>query len=324
MGDPPATHFELTTQQHPQTIYSTGSLRLDIALGIGGIPSGTIVEFNGPESGGKTTLAYHLIAEAQKSGGVCAFIDPDRAFNPDFARRCGVKVEQLYFSQPGHAEQAFDILATLASAGVFSIVVLDSLSAMVPYQELIRPFSEPANKTGSDPPETDLELLALNLRRLTGILRRTGTSVLFTSQSDRRMNTIYHQLAAHPARLALKLNASIRLRLSPLSNLISDGKVIGARIHARVIKNKFSPCLQPIDFDIIQHQGIDKTGEVLDLGVQCKLVQQKINGIYFQSERLGKTSSEANRFLNQNIIVRNDIEKAIRRLLIPEIYTAAA
>jgi len=324
MGDPAAPRFELTTRQYPQTIYSTGSLRLDIALGIGGIPGGTIVEFDGSEASGKTTLAYHLIAEAQKSEGVCAFIDHDRGFNPDFARRCGVNVEQLYFSQPEHAEQAFDILSTLASAGVFSIVALDSLSAMVSYQELNRPLSVTANKISNDSPETDLELLALSLRRLSGILHRTGTCVLFTSQSDRRMSTIYHQLAAHPARLALKLNASIRLRLSPLSNLVSDGQVIGSRIHARVIKNKFSPCLQPIDFDIIQHQGIDKTGEVLDLGVRCKVVQQKINGIYFQSERLGKTSSEANRFLNQNIIVRNEIEKAIRRLLIPEIYTAAA
>jgi recombination protein RecA len=323
MDDSVATFFDQTSQDHPTSIFSTGSLRLDIALGIGGIPGGTIVEFNGPEAGGKTTLAYHLIAAAQKSGGVCAFIDSDRAFNPGFARKCGVKVEQLYFSQPGHAEQAFDILSTLAATGAFSILALDSLSALVPYQELISPFCGPADKTGGDPLETDLELLAHSLRRLSSILRRTGATVLFTSQTDRRMSTIYHQLAAHPARLALKLNASIRLRLAPLSNLISGGEVVGARIQARVIKNKFSPCLQPIDFDIIHHQGIDKTGEVLDLGVHCKLIQQKNNGIYFQSERLGKTSSEALRFLNQDIIVRNDIEKAIRQLLIPDIHTAA-
>ncbi len=323
MGDPAATTFELNTRQHPQIIYSTGSLRLDIALGIGGVPAGTIVEISGPEAGGKTTLIYHLIAEAQKLEGVCAFIDSDRAFDASFARQCGMKVEQLYFCQPGHAEQAFDILSTLAATGAFSILALDSLSALVPYDELFSPFSGSTDKTDSDRPETNLELLARSLRRLSGILRRTGGSVLFTNQTDRRMSTIYHQLAAHPARLSLKLNASIRLRLSPVSNLISGGNVIGNRIRARVIKNKFSPFLQPIDFDIIHCQGIDKTGEVLDLGVHCKLVKQKNNGIYFQSERLGKTSSEAIRFLNQNIIVRNNIEKAIRQLLIPDIHTAA-
>jgi recombination protein RecA len=323
MGNSVAASFELTPWQHPQIIYSTGSLQLDIALGIGGIPGGTIVEFDGPEASGKTTLAYHLIAEAQKSERICALIDSDCGFNADFARRCGVNVEQLYLSQPGHAEQAFDILETLAATGVFSIVALDSFNALVPYHELFKSLNGSIYKNNSDPLLTDLELLASSLRRLSSSLRRTGTSVLFTNQTDRRMSTIYHQLAAHPARLALKLNASICLRLSPLSNLVSGGKVIGARIRARVIKNKFSPCLQPIDFDIIHHQGIDKTGEMLNLGVHCKLVLHKNNGIYFQSERLGKTSSEAKRFLNQNIIVRDDIEKAIRQVLIPDNHNAA-
>ena len=323
MDDPAATFFDHTTQNHPSTVFSTGSLRLDIALGVGGIPSGRIVEINAAETGGKTTLAYHLIAGAQNAGGVCAFIDSDRAFDVSFARRCGVQVEQLYFSQPEHAEQAFDIIETLASSGAFAVVALDSLNSLVPYDELTKPISEPSGISGVDALEIEPELLARSLRRLSGGLQHTGTTVLFTSRTDKRMSTIYHQLAAHPARLALKLHASIRLRLFHLYNLICDGNVIGARFRVRVIKNKFAPCMQPIDFDIIHHQGIDKTGEVLDLGVHCKLIQQKNDGIYFRAERLGTTANEAIRFLNQNIIVRNDIEKAIRQQLIPDSHTAA-
>jgi recombination protein RecA len=323
MDDPAATFFDPTTQIHPTTIFSTGSLRLDIALGVGGIPSGTIVEIDAPEAGGKTTLVYHLIAEAQKAGGVCAFIDSDRAFEASFARRCGVQVEQLYFSQPEHAEQAFDIIETLASSGAFAMVALDSLNSLVPYHELTHPISDPASISGAEALEIEPELLARSLRKLSGALQHKGTVVLFSSRTDRRMSTIYHQLAAHPARLALKLNASIRLRLAHLSTLMCDGQVVGSRFRVRVIKNKFAPCLQPIDFDIIQHQGIDKTGEVLNLGLQCKLIQQKNKGIYFRAVRLGKTASEAIRFLNEDIIVRNEIEKAIRQLLMPDSHTAA-
>ncbi len=321
--DVPSTVFtDRMTHDRPTIIFSTGSLRLDIALGIGGIPHGTIIDINAPQAGGKTTLVYHIIAEAQKKGGVCAFIDSDRAFDPCFARQCGVQVEQLYFSQPEYAEQAFDIIETLAGSGAFSVVTLDSLNSLVPYHELTSPIGGPAGLSGGDLLETELELLARSLRKLSSMLHRTGSAVLFTSQSDRQMSTIYHQLADHPARLALKLNASIRLRLSHLCNLIYDERVIGARIRVRVIKNNFAPCLQPTDFDIIHHQGIDKTGEVLDLGVHCKVIQQKNTGIYFQAERLGKTVGEAIHCLNENVIVRNDIEKAIRQLLIPDIHPA--
>jgi recombination protein RecA len=323
MNDHAATIFEQTTQNPPPTIYPTGSLRLDIALGLGGILGGTIVEISAPESGGKTTLVYHLIAEAQKSGGACAFIDSDRTFEAGFARQCDVEIEQLYFSQPEHAEQAFDIVETLASSGALSLVVLDSLNSLVSYHELTNPIGQPIDGNSAETLEIEPELLARSLRRLAGILQHSPTAVIFTSRTEKQMSTIYHQLAAHPARLALKLNASMHIRLFHRLHLICDGQVIGERFRVRVIKNKFAPCLQPIDFDIIHHQGIDKTGEVLDLGVHCKLIQPKNTGIYFREDRLGRTASEAIRFLNQNIIVRNDIEKAIRQLLIPDNLTAA-
>ena len=323
MDESLATFFDPVTQNPPKTIYSTGSLRLDIALGVGGIPGGTIVDINAPEASGKTTLVYQIIGEAQKSGGICAFIDADRAFDPGFAGQCGVQVEQLYFSQPEHAEQALDIIESLVGSGAFSVVALDSLNSLIPYQELVSPIGEPGGKSEAEPLDTELELLARSLRKLAGSLHRSDSTVLFTSGSDRQMSSIYHQLAMHPGRLALKLQAAIRLRLSQPSNLISNGQVTGVRMRVRVIKNKFAPCLQPIDFDIIHHQGIDKTGEVLDLGVHCQLIHQKNTGIYFRAERLGRTASEAIRFLNQNIIVRNEIEKAIRQRLIPDSHTAA-
>ena len=144
-----ATFFDQTPQNHPPIIYSTGSLRLDIALGVGGIPGGTIIEINAPESGGKTTLVYHLIAAAQKTGGACAFIDSDRTFEAGFARQCGVQIEQLYFSQPAHAEQAFDIIETLVGSGAFALVALDSLNSLVSCHELINPISEPSGRSES-------------------------------------------------------------------------------------------------------------------------------------------------------------------------------
>ena len=304
-------------------IYPTGSLRLDIALGLGGIPSGVVVEIIAPETGGKTTLALHTIAAAQKMGGICGFIDSDRSFDPIYAQRCGVRLEQLYFSQPEGEEQALDIAERLVETGAISILVLDSLTSLVPYRNLTRPFDDLAGANTNDFLDTDQELLSRTLRRVSGNLRRNGTTIIFTNQASRQMSAIYHQLAIHPERLALKLNASIRMRLSPLLTLLADGQACGVRIRSQIIKNKFAPCLHPIDFDIIHCQGIDKTGEVLDLGVRCNLIQQRNDGIYFQNERLGKTFSEAIRGMSQNIIIQDFIEKAIRQLLIPDINSAA-
>ena len=265
----------------------------------------------------------HTIADAQKQAGICAFIDPDCAFDPAYAKQCGVELDQLYYSQPAHAEQAFDIVERLAETGAISIIVLDSRNSLVPQQQLNHPYNSSADTISSDILETNQELLARSLRRLSGILRRSGTTIIFTNQPSRQMSAIYHQLATHPERLSLKLSASIRLRLSPLRYLFSNQQVIGLRVRTQIIKNKFAPCLHPIDFDIIHCQGIDKSGEVLDLGIRCKLIEQKQAGIYFQSECLGKTFSEAIRFLSQNIIIQDFIEKAIRQLLIPDNNSAA-
>jgi recombination protein RecA len=319
MDDPGIGLTKDKVPYHLSTIISTGSLGLDIALGIGGVPLGSIVEISASEISGKTTLAYHLIAETQKLGGLCAFIDSDRSFEPGYARNCGVQVESLYYSQPEHSEQAFDMIETLSNSSSFALVVVDSLTSLVTHQELADPLITSTSHSDNESFDAQTELLARSLRKLSGVLRRTEVTVLFTNQADRQLSTIYHQLAGHPARLALKLSASIRLRLSPLTQLLIIDQVCGIRIRARVIKNKFAPCLQPADFDIIHNQGIDQIGEMLELGVQYKLVQQKNTGIYYQSERLGKISSEVRSFLNQNIQIRNDLEMALRQLLIPDI-----
>ncbi len=323
MLDDPETKFAgQPAQSHPLSPIPSGSLGLDIALGTGGIPAGAIVEIDAPEASGKTTLVCHMIGEAQRLGLACALVDADRAFEPGYAAKCGVQVERLYYCQPENAEQAFDIIERLAGSGALAVVALDSLNALVSIQELSSPLlaaAEPASSTL----EADPELLARHLRKLATILRRTGARVIYTSQNERRMSRIYHQLAAHPTRLALKLNASIRLRLNPLNNPEVEGDFKDRRIQARIIKNKFSPCLQPINFDIIYQQGIDKNGELFDLGVRCKLIQLKKNGIYFQSECLGMTAREAMDFTSKNVTVRAEIEKAIRQLLIPDIQSAA-
>jgi len=323
MDDLAEITLENPARTPPLRIFPTGSLRLDIALRLGGIRSGVIVEIIAPETSGKTTLVLHTIAEAQKQAGICAFIDSDCAFDPAYARQCGVELDQLYYSQPAHAEQAFDIVEQLAETGAISIIVLDSLNSLVSQQQLNNPYDGSIDTISCDLLENDQELLARSLRRLSGILRRSGTTIIFTNQTSRQISAVYHQLASHPERLSLKLSASIRLRLSPLRYLYSNGQVIGLRIRSQILKNKFAPCLHPIDFDIIHCQGIDKSGEVLDLGVRCKLIEQKQAGIYFQSECLGKTLSEAIRCLSQNIIIQDFIEKAIRQLLIPDNNSAA-
>jgi len=313
---------EFCIVDHSPDCYSTGSLGLDIALGIGGIPSGAIVEINAPAGSGKTTLTYHLIAEAQKLRGYCAFIDADRAFDCNLARRCGVQLELLYYSQPEHAEQAFDIIETLSGSGAFSVIVLDSLNSLVTYQELAGPWRALTTQTDEDLLDIDSALLAGSLRRLSSMLRRCGVSVVFTNQATSGMSAIYHQLAEHPARMALKLQASIRLRLMSVANLLSDARGSGLRIRARVIKNKYFPCLQSVDFDIIYHQGINKTGEVIDLGVHYQLVQKTETGFFYKSTRLGKTVHEVASNLNRDLSLRDDIEQALRRLLIPNIQPA--
>lgn len=294
----------------------TGSLRLDLALCAAGIQRGVIIEISGPPSSGKTTLCQHIIAQAQKTGSLCAWIDADHTFDPVYAKICGIQLEKLYFNEPTHTEQALDILETLASSGVFAILVLDSLFTLIPLCELSGSLNRTSNSENT-------YLLSCSLRRLAGLLQRTGTSIIFTDLTKSQSSSIYHQLAGHTYRLALKLQAAQRLRLLPARELISNNQNIGIRVQAKVLKNRTVPFLHASYFDIIHGQGINKSGEVLDLGVRLRLIQKQKSGYTFGSNKLGSSVQEAISFLNQNILTRDSIEMEIRRRLIPEFFIAA-
>lgn len=300
----------------PDQAISTGSLHLDLALCTGGIQRGAMVEISGPECSGKTTLCQHIVAQAQTTGSLCAWIDADNSFEPNYASRCGVVLERLFFTEPAYTEQALDILEILAGSGVFTILVIDSLHSLVPLREL-------SGAVNGTPSEENSFLLSCSLRRLAGMLQRTGTSIIFTDLSGGQSGAIYHKLAGHSHRLALKLHAAQRLRLVATRELKSNHEIIGMRVQVKVLKNPITPCLHISYFDIINGQGINKSGEVLELGIRLKLIQKPERGYTFGSNLLGFSAQEAVRFLNQNISIRDYIEKAICQALKPDFNIAA-
>jgi recombination protein RecA len=232
-------------------IIPTGSLKLDLALGCGGIPGGCFVEIVGPESSGKTTLSQHIISEAQKQGGVCVWIDADHTWDPAYASRCGVNLDRLIVSTPDQTEQAIVTLNTLAQSGAVAVIVLDSLAAL-----------SPADRTDSDSLSSSVDdtetLLSNSLRSLSASIRRSGTTIIFTDLVIGRRSAVYHDLATHTARLALKLFASIRLNLQPVRLIQAGEKIIGSRVRVKPLKNEFCPCLQTVELDIMYENGLLK------------------------------------------------------------------
>lgn len=307
----------LFSQRSPgEWAISTGSLRLDLALCSMGIQRGVIIEISGLDCSGKTTLCQHIIAQAQKIGSLCAWIDADHTFDPIYANNCGVMLENLYFNEPTHTEQALDILESLASSGVFTILVLDSLFTLIPQCELSGALFQAAC-------DENTYLLSYSLRRLTGLLQRTGTSIIFTDLTGSQSSAIYHHLEGHTYRLALKLHATQRIRLQPARELTSNHQSIGVRVQAKVLKSRTVPFYHASYFDIIHGQGINKSGEVLELGFRLNLIQKQKSGYTFRANNLGFSVQKAASFLDQNISTRDAIEMEIRQRLMPELNIAA-
>jgi recombination protein RecA len=307
---------ESSPPSFPGSTIPSGSLRLDIALGTGGYPSSAIVEINGPPSSGKSCLCQHAIAEAQRLGGSCAYIDSDRSLSLDFARRCGVQIEDLYYAEPGCTEQALGILETLARSGAFTLIVLDSLTTLIPASELSGleiPLSDRHNQ----------ELLSSSLSRVSESLKRTGAVVIFTRHTAARPSAVYHDLSTNPRRLALKLHAGFCIRLKNQEYVYSAGQIIGSKIQARLTSHKFRPLLNTIDFDIIYQQGINKTAEILALGIFIREIQWRPDSYYYRKVRMGQTLSQALDFLQENRRVRNEVERNIRRAFMPHRIIAA-
>src|SRR5271166_3094879 len=284
---------------------STGSLGLDIALGIGGLPRRRVVEIYGPESSGKTTLALHCIAEAQKKGGTCAFIDAEHALDPIYARKLGVNVDDLLISQPDTGEQALEIADTLVRSGAVDVLVIDSVAALVPRAEL-------EGDMGDNQPGLQARLMSQALRKLTASINRSNTMVIFINQMRMKIGVMYGSPETTTGGHALKFYASVRLDIRRIGAIKERDEVIGNQTRVKVVKNKLAPPFKVVEFDIMYGEGISKVGELIDLGVKAGAVEKSGAWFSFDSVRLGQGRENAKAYLKANPEMAERVERAIR------------
>jgi recombination protein RecA len=285
---------------------SSGSLGLDIALGIGGLPRGRVVEIFGPESSGKTTLALHCIAEAQKKGGICAFIDAEHALDPIYARKLGVQVDDLLISQPDAGEQALEIADTLVRSGAVDILVIDSVAALVPRAEL-------DGEMGESQPGLQARLMSQALRKLTASINRSNTMVIFINQIRMKIGVMYGSPETTTGGNALKFYSSVRLDIRRIGAIKERDEVVGNQTRVKVVKNKLAPPFKQVEFDIMYGEGISKSGEILDLGVKAGVVEKSGAWFSYDSQRIGQGRENAKTFLKGNPDIAGRIEAAIRQ-----------
>jgi recombination protein RecA len=285
---------------------STGSIGLDIALGIGGLPRGRVVEIYGPESSGKTTLALHAIAEAQKKGGVCAFIDAEHALDPIYARKLGVNVDDLLISQPDAGEQALEIADTLVRSGAVDVLVVDSVAALVPRAEL-------EGEMGDSHVGLQARLMSQALRKLTGSVSRSRTMIIFINQIRMKIGVMFGNPETTTGGNALKFYASVRLEIRRIGAIKDRDEVVGNQTRVKVVKNKLAPPFKMIEFDIMYGEGISKTGELLDLGIKAGIVEKSGSWFSYGSERIGQGRENAKQYLKDHPDRAADIEAKIRQ-----------
>lgn len=285
---------------------STGSLALDLALGIGGVPRGRIIEIYGPESSGKTTLALHVLAQAQKMGGEVAFVDAEHALDPTYARALGVKIEDMLISQPDTGEQALEITEALVRSGAIDVVVVDSVAALVPRAEI-------EGEMGDSFVGLHARLMSQALRKLTGIIAKTNTVVIFINQLREKVGVMYGNPEVTTGGRALKFYASVRIDVRRIETLKSGGEMIGNRTRAKVVKNKVAPPFREAEFDIMYGEGISKLGEMLDLGVKLDLVQKSGSWFNMGEVRLGQGRDAAKQYLRDHPDEADALEANIRR-----------
>jgi recombination protein RecA len=286
-------------------VVSSGSLGLDIALGVGGLPRGRVVEIYGPESSGKTTLALHTVAEAQKKGGICAFIDAEHALDPIYARKLGVNVDELLISQPDHGEQALEIADTLVRSGAVDVLVVDSVAALVPLSEL-------EGEMGDNQPGTQARLMSKALRKLTASINKSNTMVIFINQIRMKIGVMYGSPETTTGGNALKFYASVRLDIRRIGSIKERDEVVGNQTRVKVVKNKLAPPFKMVEFDIMYGEGISKTGELVDLGVKAGVVEKSGSWFSYDSQRIGQGRENAKTFLKQNPDIAAKIEVAVR------------
>jgi recombination protein RecA len=284
---------------------STGSLGLDIALGIGGLPKGRIVEIYGPESSGKTTLALQTIAEAQKRGGICAFVDAEHALDPVYARKLGVKVDDLLISQPDTGEQALEIADTLVRSGAVEVLVIDSVAALTPRAEL-------EGEMGDQLPGLQARLMSQALRKLTASISKTNCMVIFINQIRMKIGVMFGSPETTTGGNALKFYASVRLDIRRIGAIKDRDEVVGNQTRVKVVKNKVAPPFKQVEFDIMYGEGISKVGELIDLGSAAGVVEKSGSWFSYDGERIGQGRENAKTFLRQNPDIANAIEAKIR------------
>jgi len=299
---------------------SSGSLGLDIALGVGGLPKGRVVEIYGPESSGKTTLALHCVAEAQKKGGICAFIDAEHALDPVYARKLGVNIDELLISQPDTGEQALEICDTLVRSGAVDVLVVDSVAALVPKAEL-------EGEMGESLPGLQARLMSQALRKLTASINKSNTMVIFINQIRMKIGVMYGSPETTTGGNALKFYASVRLDIRRIGAIKERDEVVGNTTRVKVVKNKLAPPFKQVEFDIMYGEGVSKMGEILDLGVKAGIVEKSGAWFSYDSQRLGQGRENAKAFLKANPDITAKIETAIRQnsgLIAEQILAGAA
>tara|TARA_B100000886_G_scaffold312125_1_gene247863 strand:+ start:254 stop:1327 length:1074 start_codon:yes stop_codon:yes gene_type:complete len=284
---------------------STGSLGLDIALGIGGLPRGRIIEIYGPESSGKTTLALHVAAEAQKKGGVCAFVDAEHALDPAYAKKLGVDIDELVISQPDAGEQALEIADTLVRSGAIDVLVVDSVAALVPRAEL-------EGEMGDTHVGLQARLMSQALRKLTSSISKSNCLVIFINQIRLKIGVMFGNPETTSGGNALKFYASVRLDIRRIGAIKDRDDIVGNQTRVKVVKNKVAPPFRVVEFDIMYGEGISKTGELLDLGVNANIVEKAGAWFSYNGERIGQGRENAKKFLKENTAVASTIENAVR------------
>ncbi len=284
----------------------TGSIGLDAALGIGGIPKGRVIEIFGPESSGKTTLALHIVAEAQKKGGICAFVDAEHAMDPEYAKKLGVKTNELLISQPDTGEQALEITESLVRSGKIDVIVIDSVAALTPKDEI-------EGEMGAHHVGKQARLMSQALRKLTALVAKSGTAVIFINQIRMQIGVMFGNPETTPGGKALKFYTSVRLDVRRIAQIKKGDEVIGGRVRVKVVKNKVAAPFKQTEFDLLYNEGISKEGEMLGLGEKYSIISKAGASYSFGEIKLGRGYDAARTFLKENTKIKNEILKEIKK-----------
>ena len=292
-------------------VIPTGSLSIDIALGVGGVPRGRITEIYGPESSGKTTICQHIVAEAQAMGGTAAFIDMEHALDPAYAAKCGVDIDNLLVSQPDTGEQALEIAETLIRSGAVELVVIDSVAALIPRSEIEGDMGDPTMAVQA-------RLMSQALRKLSGAISQTKTTVIFTNQLRQKIGVMFGNPETTTGGQALKFYASVRLDVRRIQSIKVGAEIIGNRTRVRVVKNKVAPPFRAAEFDIMYNEGISKVGDLLDLAVEAEIIAKRGSFYSYGETRLGQGRENSKEFLRQNPAMANELDGIVRHQLLGE------